>query len=59
MALLLAATFLQLLLTREQFDALEAYRIHGLMAHIAVGIGWVVAGVAEALRPRSPAGSRV
>ncbi len=36
----------------------EAYRIHGLMAHVAVGIGWAVAGVAEALRPGRPAGSR-
>jgi len=52
MALLLAATFLQLFLTRDQFDALEAYRIHGLIAHVAVGIGWAVAGVCEAIRLR-------
>jgi hypothetical protein len=54
MAALLAATMLQLFLTREQFDALEAYRIHGLMAHVAVGIGWAVAGITEALRPGNP-----
>ena len=53
MAVLLAATMLQLFLTREQFDALEAYRIHGLMAHVAVGIGWAVVGLTEALPPRS------
>ena len=54
MAVLLAATLLQeLLLSREQFDAIEAYRIHGLMAHVAVGIGWAVAGVTQAVRPRS------
>jgi hypothetical protein len=52
MAALLAATLLQLFLSREQFDAIEAYRIHGLLAHIAVGIGWAVAGITEALRPR-------
>ena len=53
MAVLLAATLLlELFLTSEQFDALEAYRIHGLMAHVAVGIGWAVAGVTEALRGR-------
>lgn len=53
MAALLAATFLlELVLSQEQFDAIEAYRIHGLMAHVAVGIGWAVAGLTEALRPR-------
>ena len=53
MATLLAATLLQeLLLTTEQFDASAGYRIHGLMAHVAVGIGWAVAGLTEALRPR-------
>jgi hypothetical protein len=52
MAVLLAATMLQLLLTREQYNALEAYRIHGLIAHVAVGIGWAIAGITEALRPR-------
>ena len=52
MAVLLAATLSQLFLTMEQFDAIEAYRIHGLMAHVAVGIGWAIAGLAEALRPR-------
>src|SRR5215207_3273839 len=52
MAVLLATTLLQLFLSREQFDAIEAYRIHGVMAHVAVGIGWAVAGLAEALRPR-------
>jgi hypothetical protein len=51
-AVLLAATLLlELLLSREQFDAIEAYRIHGLMAHVAVGIGWAVAGLTEALPP--------
>jgi len=53
MAVLLAATMLQLFLTMDQFDALEAYRIHGLLAHVAVGVGWAAAGVREALR--SPA----
>lgn len=52
MAVLLAATYLQLFLSTEQFDAIEAYRIHGLMAHVAVGIGWAIAGLTEALRPR-------
>jgi hypothetical protein len=53
MAALLAATFLlELLLSREQFDAMEAYRIHGLLAHFVAGIGWAIAGVTEALRPR-------
>jgi hypothetical protein len=52
MAVLLATTLLQLLLSREQFDAIEAYRIHGVMAHVAVGIGWAVAGLTEAPRPR-------
>ena len=53
MATLLAATLLQeLLLTMEQFDASAGYRTHGLMAHVAVGIGWAVAGLTEALRPR-------
>ena len=52
-AVLLAATLLlELFLTSEQFDAIEAYRIHGLMAHVAVGLGWAVAGLTEALRPR-------
>jgi len=51
MAVLLAATMLQLFLSMEQFDALEAYRTHGLMAHVAVGIGWAVAGITEVLRP--------
>jgi hypothetical protein len=32
--------------------AIEAYRIHGVMAHVAVGIGWAVAGLTEAVRPR-------
>jgi hypothetical protein len=51
MAILLAAALLlELVLTSAQFDALEGYRIYGLMAHIAVGIGWVVVGVAEGLR---------
>ncbi len=51
MATLLAATMLQLFLTREQFDAIAGYRIHGLLAHVAGGIGWAVAGLTEALRP--------
>ena len=57
--LVAAALLLELVLTSEQFDALEGYRIYGLMAHIAVGIGWAVAGVAEATRPRRLDGSRV
>ena len=53
MAALLAATFLLgLLLSQEQFDAIEAYRIHGLLAHVAVGIGWVASGITEGLRRR-------
>jgi hypothetical protein len=53
MATLLAVTLLQLLLSQEQFDAIEAYRIHGLLAHVAVGIGWVASGITEGLRPRA------
>ena len=49
-AVLLAATMLQLLLSMEQFDAIDGYRIYGLVADVAVGIGWAVAGATEALR---------
>jgi hypothetical protein len=49
-ALLAAALWLELGLSTPQFDALEGYRIYGLMAHVAVGIGWAVVGVAEGLR---------
>ncbi len=51
-AVLLAATMLQLLLSMEQFDAIDGYRIYGLMADVAVGVGWAVAGLTEALRHR-------
>jgi hypothetical protein len=53
MAALLASTLLQLFLTREQFDAIQGYRVHGLLAHVTVGIGWAVVGVTQALRARS------
>jgi hypothetical protein len=52
MAALLTATLLQVFLSIEQFDAIDGYRIHGLLADVGVGIGWAVAGVTEAVRPR-------
>jgi hypothetical protein len=56
---LLAAVFAyMLLLPLEVFDAIEGYRLQGLVEHVAVGAGWALVGIGLLIRPRPvpPAG---
>lgn len=52
--ILLAAAFGLALIPLDVFDRIHGYRIYGAMAHLATGIGWVVAGLL-CLRPTRPA----
>lgn len=52
--ILLTAAFGLALIPLDVFDRIHGYRIYGAMAHLATGIGWVVAGLL-CLRPTRPA----
>ncbi len=47
MAALLLATMWSVFLTIEEWDAVKGYRIHGIMANVLVGLGWVAVGGAS------------
>lgn len=51
---LLTAVFLFMVLTPlEVFDAIEGYRLQGIVEHVLVGLGWIAAGVGLIRRPAS------
>lgn len=50
---LLAATFAYaVLIPQEVFDAIEGYRLEGLVEHVTVGVGWALVGIGLLIRPR-------
>ena len=50
---LLAATFAYaVVIPQEVFDAIEGYRLEGLVEHVTVGVGWVLVGIGLLIRPR-------
>lgn len=46
MAALLLATMSSVLVPMEDWDAVNGYRIHGILANVCVGLGWVAVGAA-------------
>lgn len=46
MAALLLATMWSVFVTQDQWDAVNGYRIHGIVANVLVGLGWVALGAA-------------
>ena len=46
MAALLLATMWSVFVTLEEWDSVYGYRIHGIVANVLVGLGWVAVGAA-------------
>ncbi len=44
MAALLLATMWSVFVTQDEWDAVNGYRIHGIVANVLVGLGWVTIG---------------
>ncbi|MBA2456807.1 MAG: hypothetical protein H0V48_09770 [Nocardioidaceae bacterium] len=44
MAALLLATMWSVFVTQDEWDAVNGYRIHGIVANVLVGLGWVTLG---------------